>query len=109
MSTIPEYLLCSRFDVMSGTCLPSELGKFHIKSRIYDITNELLEWGNKTKTASIIEPANTPNSILASDIEKNALNVIYSVKETGYYCVFLASNELEGNKDYKVQLIVNNT
>jgi hypothetical protein len=107
MNTIPDYLLCSRFDVIAGTCLQSELGKFHIKARIFDITNELLVWGNKTETAN--NPSNADSHSIGMEKRTRFKYVVYKVKETGYYCVFLASDELEGDKDYKVELIVNNT
>jgi hypothetical protein len=94
MKFIPEFLICSEEDVAVGTCLKSEIGKFHVKesSSHIPILNEVLKWdtaGNwSAPTANV-------------SISNNSFKVRYGVVETGFYCIFLGSEVRERKADYE--------
>jgi Lung seven transmembrane receptor len=96
---IHDYKLCSATDVSSGVCNAAELEKFHIKSSVSDIPvlNELISWSGDERVHS----NNVSTSI-------GVFKFKYQVKETGFYCIFLGSQQSEENVDYKPTFTVSN-
>lgn len=101
MEYIGDFLLCSPTQVTAKICLESELGKFHVKNidSKSSIMNELASW-NITRNPAI---EGGFGSVL-----DNSVKLKYNVTETGYYCIFMASNELEDLVDYNVDVVVSN-
>lgn len=89
MEFVEDFLICDEKDVERGTCLASEVGKFHIKdssSTRIPILNEAISWGDSANWT-----APSANVTLSNKTFK----LKYGVLETGFYCIFLGSEVLE--------------
>ena len=95
----PDYKLCSNTDIVNEVCKESELEKFHVKDAKSNIPilNELIKWSSDER----IHSENT-------SLFRGGFKLKYLVQETGYYCIFLGSDQSKEGLDFKAIFKVNN-